>query len=178
MTKFKKYYWILISVLIVALDQITKVLIRRMFEPYREVNVIKNFFSLTYVKNEGIAFGAFSKFGFASKIIIIVLTLTLIVLTVTLLLKGVVYRNLGVISLAMIIGGGIGNLIDRVFIHFVTDFFAFTFFGKDFAVFNVADIFVTVGTALFVLYFLFFEKDNHEKVVLPEEKADDGIDEL
>lgn len=154
---FAKFYWLFIVLSIVIIDQITKITVRNSVLTSHEIIVFPGFFSLTYVKNEGIAFGAFAKYGMISKIFIIVFTFLLIIFTSYLLLSSKIKHPFGVISLSMIIGGGIGNLIDRVFIRFVTDFFAFTIFGRDFAVFNVADIFVTIGTFLFIVYFLFFE---------------------
>jgi len=76
------------------------------------------------------------------------------------ILKKWVNTTAGIVCISFIIGGGIGNLIDRIVLRYVVDFFAFTFWGRDFAIFNVADIFVTVGTFLFVVYFLFFDKSS------------------
>ncbi len=163
MGKFlKKYYWILIAAFIVLLDQITKFIISNNLKLYDEIPVIPDFFSITHIHNEGIAFGMLSKNGNISKIFVAALTCILIVLAIFAIFRGVVKHPFGIVTVAMIVGGGIGNLIDRVFLHYVVDFFAFTFFGWDFAVFNIADIFVTVGTVLFVIYFLFLEKSNEE----------------
>ena len=159
----KKYYWILISACIVLLDQVTKSIISATLSLYEEVPVIEDFFAITHIHNEGIAFGMLSKFGNISKIIVAILTFVLIVVAIVFLCRGVIKHPFGIVTIAMIIGGGIGNLIDRIYLHYVIDFFAFTFFGKDFAVFNVADIFVTVGTFLFVVYFLIFERTNEEQ---------------
>lgn len=160
MNKFiKKFYWILIVFLIIGLDQITKYLIVSKLELYEEIAIIPNFFTITHVHNEGIAFGMLSKFGTLSKIAVILLTFVMIVVAVLLIIKHLVTGSLGIVCVSFIIGGGIGNLIDRVVLRYVVDFFAFTFWGKDFAIFNVADIFVTVGTILFMFYFLFLQKD-------------------
>lgn len=169
---FKKHYWVLISAVIVLLDQISKYVISTCLERYEEISVIPDFFTITHIHNEGIAFGMLARFGAVSKIIVAVLTFVLIVAAIIVLCRGIVKHPFGVVTVAMIIGGGIGNLIDRVFLHYVIDFFAFTFFGKDFAVFNVADIFVTVGTILFVFYFLFLEKSAEEQ------EATDGNQEI
>ncbi len=165
---FKKYYWIFISMLIVILDQVSKLIVSSTLELYDEISVIKDFFAITHIHNEGIAFGMLSDNGTFSKILVALLTVVLIVVAVIVLLRGMIKNSFGVITIAMIIGGGIGNLIDRVFLHYVIDFFAFTFFGKDFAVFNVADIFVSVGTVLFVVYFLFFDKNSEEQEELKD----------
>ncbi len=156
---FKKFYWILIVFLIVVLDQVTKNLIVSNLELYEEITVVPNFFTITHIHNEGIAFGMLSKFGLLSKIVIILLTLVMIVVAVFMIAKRFVTGPLGIICVSFIIGGGIGNLIDRIVLRYVVDFFAFTFWGNDFAIFNVADIFVTVGTILFIFYFLLLQKD-------------------
>ena len=158
---FKKIYWVIIAIFIVLLDQLTKFIILKNLDLWDKITVIPGFFSITHIHNEGIAFGMLADFGAVSKIIVAVLTLVMIVIAIIALIKKWVRGPVGVVCVSFIIGGGIGNLIDRVILGYVVDFFAFTFWGKDFAVFNVADIFVTVGTFLFVLYFLFFDKSHY-----------------
>ena len=80
----KKYYWILISACIVLLDQVTKSIISATLSLYEEVPVIEDFFAITHIHNEGIAFGMLSKFGNISKIIVAILTSVLIVVGVAL----------------------------------------------------------------------------------------------
>ncbi len=170
---FKKIYWILIAVAIVVVDQITKNIIVSNLDLYEEISVIPGFFTITHIHNEGIAFGMLSKFGMISKVIVIILTLIMILVAIFMILKRWVAGPFGIVCISFIIGGGIGNLIDRVLLQYVVDFFAFTFWGRDFAIFNVADIFVSVGTILFVFYFLFLQKDEPATI---EEK--DGNQEL
>ncbi len=155
---FKKFYWLIIALVIVALDQITKFIIVDNVGLQEKITVIPGFFSITHIHNEGIAFGMLSNFGAVSKIIVASLTFVMIVVAIIAILKKWVNGPMGVVFISFIIGGGIGNLIDRIVLRYVVDFFAFTFWGNDFAVFNVADIFVTVGTFLFVVYFMFFDK--------------------
>lgn len=160
MIKFiKKYYWIIIALFIVCLDQLTKLLITANVDLYEEIAVIKGFFAITHIHNEGIAFGMLSGYDTVAKVFVIVLTLILIIVASVALIKRWFEHPLGIVSISFIVGGGIGNLIDRITLKYVVDFLAFTFFGKDFAVFNVADIFVTVGTFLFIVYFIFFDKE-------------------
>ncbi len=169
MKNLKKYYWILISLFVVLSDQITKYLVTLFMDLNEEIPVIKGFFSLLYVTNNGVAFGMLSGFGTISKILIAFLTVLIVVFAVIILLRGKLQHSLGTISAAMVIGGGVGNLIDRVFRRFVVDFFAFTFGSWKFAVFNIADMFVTVGTVLFLVYFIFLHKEKKE-----EEPLEDG----
>ena len=154
----KKFYWVFIAALIVVLDQITKIIILKCLDLREVITVIPGFFSITHIHNEGIALGMLSNFGGASKIIVAVLTFIMIAVAILALVKRWVNGPVATVCISFIIGGGIGNLIDRIVLRYVVDFFAFTFWGWDFAVFNVADIFVTIGTFLFVIYFLFFDK--------------------
>lgn len=174
MMKFlKKYYWIFFSVLIVIADQISKYFVSRTLTLYKDYTIIPNFFSFTYVKNEGIAFGMLSRFGAISKVIVAIVTFAVIVFAIYAICKGYLKNTLGVVSVAMIVGGGIGNLIDRLLLHYVVDFFSFTFGGWRFAIFNVADIFVSVGTVLFLIYFIFFDAKKEL-----EEDIEDGNQEV
>ena len=169
----KKFYWIAIVIAIVALDQFSKIVITDNLELREKITVIPGFFSITHIHNEGIAFGMLSDYGTVAKVIVAVLTLTMIVLAIIAIIKKWVSAPMPVICVGFIIGGGIGNLIDRIVLQYVVDFFAFTFWGNDFAIFNVADVFVTVGTLLFIVYFLFFDK-----MALSVKESEDGNHEI
>lgn len=174
MNKFlKKFYWVVIVLVIVALDQFTKFIVANNLELREKITVIPCFFSITHIHNEGIAFGILSDYGTVAKIIVAVLTLLMIIVAIMAIVKKWVSDSMSVICVSFIIGGGIGNLIDRIVLQYVVDFFAFTFWGNDFAIFNVADIFVTVGTFLFIVYFLFFDK-----TVLSVKESEDGNQEI
>ncbi len=141
-----------VILLIVALDQFTKYLAVKFLSPIGSVPLIKNVFHFTYVKNPGAAFGIFSDKPWIFQIFSVV---GILVLFVYLLFdtslfdekdENGVYPPLPFcvgLCLAFIIGGGIGNMIDRLLLGYVVDFFDFTLIN--FAVFNVADSFVTVG---------------------------------
>ena len=79
-----------------------------------------------------------------------------IVLLIYVLKKIHVDNKLFQISVAMLLGGGIGNMIDRIFVGYVVDFIEFTF--VDFAVFNIADTAITIGAVCLGIYFAFFDK--------------------
>ncbi len=160
----KKIYWPFLAILIIVLDQFSKRVVVSNVEYRQEIPLIKNFFYITYWKNDGIAFGFLSEHGNAAKILVALLTSALIIAALIALVKKWITHPLGVLSLAFIIGGGIGNLIDRIFLHYVVDFIGLIFFGWRFAVFNVADIFVTCGTILLMIYFIFLDKKDDEKL--------------
>lgn len=143
---------ILIIILSVILDQVTKWLAVTKLKPIDTYPIIEDVFHLTYRTNTGAAFSMLKdKTNFLavmSIIIIVVLALYLI----TLMRQGKV--NLLQVSIAMILGGAVGNMIDRVRLGYVIDFFDFRLI--DFAVFNVADSFMVVGTILFGIAIFFF----------------------
>ena len=129
----------------VALDQITKYLAVEFLQPVGSVPLIKDVLHLTYVENPGAAFGMLKG---APWLFNTVSVLSVIVMTAFLVL-GQSPNKLYGISLAMIVSGGIGNLIDRFTLKYVVDFIDFTLI--DFAVFNGADSFVCVGAGLLIL---------------------------
>ena len=141
---------------IVLLDQITKYIVRATMSVGESIPVLGDFFQLTFVKNSGAAFSMLSG------------ARTLLVLLPVLVVAGALvyfYRHPGkhwlfYTAWSMIIAGGIGNLIDRAFFGWVTDMLDFSIFPP---VFNVADIGVTVGCALFMIYIFVEERlQKHE----------------
>jgi len=139
---------------VVIVDQWTKFLVRTQFELYESKTVIDGFFQLTYVTNDGMAFGLNFPGGFY------LFTTASVVMTIVLfyyLWKEKSNNLLLRISLALILGGAIGNLIDRVILHSVVDFFDFIFGTYHFYIFNVADSSVTVGMILFLVYSFFLQ---------------------
>ncbi len=152
-----------ITAVIIVLDQITKILVRQnMTVNMTSIPVIQDFFHLTYVANDGMAFGinftgGIYVFTFASIIMTIFLTYYLwTVRDSSLLLRS---------SLALILGGAIGNLIDRVLFKEVTDFFHFIFGNYDWYIFNIADSAVTVGMILFLIYTIFLEPKQKTEII-------------
>lgn len=107
------------------------------------------------MENAGAAFGMFhGKQGFFFAITVVVV----VAITYEMIRLKNTNPFLSVI-LALILGGTIGNFIDRIRYSYVVDFLSFTFFGKDFAVFNVADMCITVGAILLLIYIIIFDKD-------------------
>lgn len=155
MEKIKKMIiGIVIIIILIIVDQITKYIARHSLEN-NSVIVIKNFFNLTLVKNTGGAWGFL-----AGK-------LWLFIITTLIALGGMFYffkdfdlktNTLFSIALCLLIAGAIGNFIDRLFISYVTDFLDFKIFGYDFPVFNVADICITLGVITLLIKLLFFSK--------------------
>lgn len=166
----KKIAWsYLVIMLVVGIDQLTKWLTVTYLKPISDYPLIKGVLHFTYVENTGAAFGMLKNqrwiFMLISSVTIAGL---LIVLTI--------YKKLPFcpsILLAMIVGGGIGNMIDRIAYGYVVDFINFELI--DFAVFNVADSFVCVGGGLLLVYLLISDvKESKSSKELKE--ADDKSD--
>lgn len=138
---------------ILLVDFYTKYIVRNDVRFIKGVPIIPNLLSLIYVKNEGAAFSMLSGYRIAL-IIISSLAIILGIYAITRL-----YRNNKIIILAvsMVIAGGIGNLIDRIFFGFVTDMISLSFFPP---VFNVADISVTLGCIILIIYIIAFDSSN------------------
>lgn len=148
-------FWILITVGVVVLDQFTKWLAVEYLIPIGTVPIIKDALHLTYVENPGAAFGMMQN----SRWIFLLVSTVAIIAIIIYLIKFAPKNKLALLSLAFILGGGIGNMIDRVALGYVVDFIDFRLIN--FAVFNVADSFVCVGAALLIIYVLFIEgKEN------------------
>lgn len=136
---------------IVVLDRLSKILAVKYLEPIGSYPVLGNFMHLTFVKNDGAAFSLFSN----KQLFLIIVTAVVICLVLGLLYKSVhTGSNPWLsLSLALIAGGAIGNWIDRILYNYVIDYFEFKF--VNFAIFNVADIFIVAGTALLCFLVVF-----------------------
>ncbi len=166
---FKRFYWIFLSLFLILADQVTKLLVVKNIPIYDSIELIPDFFSLSHVRNTGAAFGMLA----GQRWIFMIFTSVVLVGAVVALCSGRVKNTWGIISLSMIIGGGVGNMIDRIFLGEVVDFFAFNFWGYQFAVFNVADVFVCCGTIILAFYIFFSSDFDFDKK--KEEPADGTV---
>ncbi len=137
------YFIIIIS--IIVLDQWTKYLAETNLKPITTYPIIENVFHLTYRRNTGAAFSIFRD----RQSFLIILTSIVIVILIVYFISLLKNEKLVLLRLplAFIIGGAIGNLIDRIRLNYVVDFFDFNLIN--FAVFNIADIFIVVGSIIF-----------------------------
>lgn len=140
---------------IVVLDQISKFAAVKYLKGNNPYVIIENFFQLDYVENFGAAFGILQN----KRIVFIIITSIVILGIIFFLAKHPDYLNRWMkIALVMLLGGTIGNFIDRVRQGYVIDFISFRFGrGYDFPVFNVADIFIVTSTILIMILVLFNE---------------------
>lgn len=146
--------------IVVALDQATKWYIRANFRVGETLPLIPDILHITYVRNQGAAFSMFRNMPFVTVLIPIMMVIACLALT--LYFRRHSCRVPAVLT-ALVAAGGIGNLIDRLVLGYVTDMIDF----RVFPVFNVADIAVTVGCILLIIWIL--RDDRMEKV------ADDEV---
>ena len=148
------------SIGVVIFDQFFKNWARNSLSGIDTRPVIPGFFHLTYVENTGAAFGLFQGHSTALTVVVSIITLALGYV----LFGGRIQDPFLMFSLSLVLGGGAGNLIDRLQHGFVIDYLDFSaLFG--FPVFNLADICVVIGTFCVVYYVLFLEKKQKHKVV-------------
>lgn len=141
--------WSLIAIGIVVLDQVSKLLIVKYLDPVEPFVVIKGIFRFTYVENDGAAFGMLDDHRWVFMLLSVVGILALCVY----LWKFTPPSRLANVAISFVIGGGVGNMIDRVRLGFVVDFIDFYAFPSVWKwVFNVADSFVCIGAGLLMLY--------------------------
>ena len=145
----KKKLIVLISVILggIALDQLTKILVDKLMDLYDSITIIPGMLNITYIQNEGAAFGMLSDHRWVFMVIS-----TVAILGMGIYLFGFCKeRMLLQVGLALIISGGIGNMIDRTAYGYVIDMIDFCLFDFWMWIFNVADAFVCVGAGIVIL---------------------------
>jgi signal peptidase II len=150
---------LLLSLGLVFVDQASKVWITNAFSLGESVPVIPGLFSLTYVRNTGAAWGTFGGSTGMLAVLSVAVLLMLIIFRRSFLTDSLVHR----IALALMISGIAGNLLDRVRLRYVVDFFDFYWRNHHFAVFNVADSAICVGVGLYLLTALLAPPDKPMK---------------
>ena len=166
--------YIIAVLLMIALDQAVKLWALTSLQAQHTIPLIENMFHLTYVENRGAAFSLFAQFD--SRWIFVALACVITVVILIALQKNYMQTVLGRWSLVLIASGALGNAIDRVAHGFVVDLFDFRLIH--FPVFNVADIFICIGGALFVIYFMFQHKDKQPENENNNDQQGSETDEL
>lgn len=141
----------IIGIIIICIDQLTKNLVQ-VFDA--DVNIINNFLRIKYVQNTGAAFSMFK--GHTTILILVSIVLLVLVYNLMFSYKETKLNNL---SFGLIIGGIIGNLIDRIFFQCVRDFIDINIFN--FPIFNIADIAIVFGIVLLLISSFMEEKNEH-----------------
>ncbi len=162
MNKYKTV--VCVSLFIIILDQITKALIRSSVALHESISLLP-FLDITHLRNRGAAFGILNELPDTVRMPLFVLILVFAVVAIFAFLKRAESRDrIMVISLSLILGGAIGNSIDRFRLRYVTDFIDFHWFGNPkyhWPPFNVADAAITIGVILILLQALFSKKDSY-----------------
>ena len=161
-----------ISVLVVVFDQLSKTIVATNMAVGESIVIIEHILSFTFVKNEGAAWGILANHRW----IFLVLTAIAIIVIPIITYK---FREFGYffgVSMALIWGGAIGNMIDRLFSGKVVDFIEVTFI--DYPVFNIADSCVVVGGIMLFIYLVFinktlFKSDSKKKKTNPEQTSEE-----
>ena len=135
-----------IAALVILFDQATKFLAVEFLRPIQHTPVIPNIFHLSYVQNTGIAFGLFQNYP-AAWSIIITLSICLLLIGIRFFVREPFIKRM---AYGFILGGAVGNWIDRIRLHYVIDFLDF----RIWPVFNVADSFITMGVIFFIWFAL------------------------
>ncbi len=152
-----QYWWI--PVIIILLDQATKLRVKHVMQIGESISVIGDFFRLTFVTNDGGAFSFSIGDGSFNRIFFIIVPFLALFLIFYLIRKS--ENRLTVIAYLMVIGGAVGNLIDRVAYGHVIDFLDFDFFDfiiHRWPVFNIADSAITIAIVLLIIDLIFFHK--------------------
>lgn len=153
-TSSKKKYLIstIVAVIVIAADQYTKYLIIRSLPLHHSLTVIENFFHLVHTRNRGIAFGLLAGQGSGTQTVVLIITSCLAIAFILYLLSSVKDRVLyPTITLSLILGGAIGNLIDRIRLGEVVDFLDLHWHHYHWPAFNAADAAISTGLVLLVL---------------------------
>lgn len=143
----KKVY--LISVLVFIIDQVSKAIISSFLVLNKSVKVIKNFFYLTYINNSGASWGILSNQRYL--LVILSVIAIIILLRYTNSFKNTKFNMIG---LGILLGGIVGNLLDRVIFGYVRDFLDIYIFKYNFPIFNIADICIVVGVIMLIISIL------------------------
>lgn len=156
---------LLIVPFIVSVDFITKWLVEDNFLLYYPVPIIKGFLNITYVKNPGAAFGIMSDMDpFIRSIIFVVMSLLAVIAIIYIYFKYPDDSYLVKDACALILGGAIGNMIDRVRFGEVVDFIDIYWGQYHWPAFNVADTAITIGVGIFLLDMFRQEKEGRKRL--------------
>ncbi len=133
-----------ISLFVILLDQLTKYLVSKYMELHQSIPLIKNILHITYIQNTGAGFGILKGWN------MLLIFISLIIIGIILFYFDRVIKEKPIhIPVALVLGGAVGNLIDRIFLGYVLDFIDFRIWPA----FNVADSCITIGALWLIVYF-------------------------
>ena len=141
----------ILSIIFVLLDQASKYSVINYLN--KDIEVINNFFYLIYTKNNGAAFSILT----GRRIFLIIITVLIIGALIYYIIKNEISSKIEILAFSLIIGGSLGNLIDRITRGYVIDFISIKIFGYHFPIFNIADTLICIG--VFILLLVSFRKE-------------------
>lgn len=130
-----------ISLLFVVIDQVVKILVISKLALQQSITIINNFFNITYVRNTGAAWSILS----GNVLLLIMISVLALVTIYYYLIKDKDLNKIDIVSYSMLIGGIIGNLIDRIVHGYVIDYLDFRIFNYNFPIFNIADTLIVIS---------------------------------
>lgn len=138
---------IILSIIFIIIDQLSKIIVVNNLTNNKSIEVIKSFFYLTYTNNKGAAFSILT----GRRILLILVAFIVIGVLIYYVRKNKIEGKANKIALSLVIGGSIGNLIDRILRGAVIDFIDIKIFGYNFPIFNLADTFIVIGVFLLII---------------------------
>ena len=142
--------WLGLSVILLILDQVTKVIVSTQMKLYQSIELLP-IFSFTYVHNYGAAFSFLSEAGGWQRWFFSIIAVTISVLLVYWLKKLPASNKLLCSAYSLVLAGALGNLYDRLAYGYVVDFIHFYYENWDFPAFNIADMAISIGAALLLI---------------------------
>jgi signal peptidase II len=141
---------LVVSVIVLVLDQATKIYIDRTMDLHSSITVVENFFNITYLRNKGAAFSFLADFRFRLPFFIIV-SLVAVVVILAVIRRLRADQKLSAVALSLLLAGAVGNLIDRVRLGEVIDFIYVHWYEHYWPAFNIADSAICVGVFLLAI---------------------------
>ncbi len=133
------------SLIFLSIDILIKFIVKTNMEVFSKINIIPNFFSIMYVKNTGAAFSILE----GNRILLIAISLIAIILIYYFLIRNSNLNKFDIFCYSMLIGGVLGNLLDRIIYGYVIDYLCINLFN--FPIFNLADIYIVLSVILIIL---------------------------
>ena len=164
------YLALLLSAVLVLVDQLTKIAVQHWLKPIGDFPLIDGVLHLTYLENRGMAFGMMQ----GQKWLLIWVTAIVLLVLIAAVMMGKVKKPATLFTVAVIIGGGVGNLIDRIYRGYVIDFIYVKIIN--FAIFNFADICAVCGAGLLLVSVIVDEVREHKrkKSAVTDETEENG----
>ena len=152
----KNIFNLLLVIFIFILDRLSKIIIIKLSEPQGELNIsVTSFINFNLTWNEGIAFGLLS---FDDKFYYNLITLLIVLITLIIIWLANKAKGIEKLSFLMIVGGSLGNIFDRIYYSSVLDFIDISVNNFHWFIFNVADIFISIGVILLIILEFFKKK--------------------